>query len=156
MSDALLRPPLEGATVRNPLGGPLTFKARAEETNGSPTAFETTMAPGEGPPLHFHANEDEILYVLEGTLRFKLEGEVLPAPPGSFVFVPRGARHTWQNVGEAPGRMLVIFTPSGMERFFERFGALPAGASAPDAFRTLGSDVGMHVVGPPLAESDPS
>jgi quercetin dioxygenase-like cupin family protein len=152
---ALLRVPGEGATVRNPLGGPLTFKARGEETNGSLTAFESTVAPGEGPPLHVHANEDEILYVVEGTLRFKLEGEILLAPPGSFAFVPRGARHTWQNVGETPARLLVIFTPSGMERFFESFGELPDSASAPEAFRALDSEVGMDVVGPPLAQSDP-
>jgi hypothetical protein len=49
----------------------------------------------------------------------------------------------------------VIFTPAEMERFFERFAELPDDASPREAFTTLGSEAGMDVVGPPLAESDP-
>lgn len=147
--------PGEGATVRNPVGGPLTFKLRGAETNGTLAAFESIAAPGEGPPLHVHANEEEVWYALEGTFRFKLEGEVRPAPAGSFVFIPRGVVHTWQNIGDSPGRLLAIVTPAGFETFFERFGELPADAAVQEEFRALGSQVGMHVVGPPLAVSDP-
>jgi quercetin dioxygenase-like cupin family protein len=103
--------PAEGETVPNPVGGPLTIKVRGEQTNGEMTAIETTVAPGEGPPLHAHANEEESLYVLDGEFRFKLEAEVITAPPGSFVFVPRGTAHTFQNVGAEPARLLVHFTP---------------------------------------------
>ena len=152
---AIIRAPGEGDTVANPLGGPLTFKVRGDETNGALIAFESTTEPGEGPPLHVHANEDEILYVLEGRFRFELEGELRAAPTGSFAFVPRGVRHTWQNVGDGSGRLLVLFTPAGMERFFERFARLPADSPAAARFRSLGSEVGMDVVGPPLAQSDP-
>jgi quercetin dioxygenase-like cupin family protein len=147
--------PGEGVTVKNPLGGPLTFKVRAEQTGGALTAFESSPAAGEGPPLHLHTNADEVLYPLEGTFRFKLDGELHDAPPGSFVFIPRGVPHTWQNVGNSDARLLVIFTPAAMETFFERFGELPDDASVPEAFRTLGGESGMDVVGPPLAESDP-
>jgi quercetin dioxygenase-like cupin family protein len=45
-----------------------------------------------------HANEDEVVYVLEGTLRFKLVDDLRPAPAGAFVYIPRGVPHTWQNV----------------------------------------------------------
>ena len=72
--------PGEGATVRNPVGGPLTFKLRGADTNGTLAAFESTAAPGEGPPLHVHANEEEVWYALEGTFRFKLEAEVRIRP----------------------------------------------------------------------------
>jgi quercetin dioxygenase-like cupin family protein len=147
--------PNEGVTVENPLTGPLTFKVRGEQTKGTLTAFETVAPTGEGPPLHVHANEDEVLYVLEGALRFKVEHEVQRAPAGSFIFIPRGVPHTWQSVGGAPAHILVIFTPAGMERFFERFTELSDGTSVPDAFRTIGSEVGMDVLGPPLAQSDP-
>jgi hypothetical protein len=47
-----------------------------------------------------------------------------------------------------------MFTPAGMERFFDRFAGLSDGADAPDAFRSIGREVGMEVVGPPLAKSD--
>jgi len=52
--------PGEGATVKNPTGGSLTFKVRGEETDGSLTVFESTVAGGEGPPLHVHPHLDEV------------------------------------------------------------------------------------------------
>ena len=48
-----------------------------------------------------------------------------------------------------------MFTPAGMERFFDRFALLPDGPVDPDAFRSIGSEVGMEVLGPPLAQSNP-
>jgi hypothetical protein len=44
----------------------------------------------------------------------------------------------------------VLFTPSGMERFFDRFAQLPT--FDPSAFGAIGSELGMDVVGPPLAQ----
>jgi quercetin dioxygenase-like cupin family protein len=147
--------PGEGETVQGPAGGPLTFKARGEQTNGALTLFENVIAPGDGPPLHTHAGEDESWYVLEGVLRFRLGDEVASAPAGAFVFVPRGTPHCFQNVGEGPARIIVMFTPSGMERFFDRFATLPAGPVDPRAFGRLGAEVGMDVVGPPMAATHP-
>lgn len=145
--------PGEGETVRSPIGGDVTFVARGEQTNGALTALDIAVPPGEGPPLHVHTREDESVYVLEGELRFKLDGELSATPAGSFVFIPHGVVHCFQNVGEEPGRMLVTFTPAGMEGFFERLSELTA--FDPDAFRRAVAEVGMDVVGPPLAQSDP-
>jgi quercetin dioxygenase-like cupin family protein len=147
--------PGEGATIQGPAGGPLTFKLRAEQSNGSLTVVENIIAPNDGPPLHVHEREDESWYVLEGELRFRLDDAIRDAPAGSFVFVPRGVAHCFQNVGDKPARILVMFTPSGMEAFFDRFAALPADAAVADAFRSIGSEVGVDVVGPPLAQSHP-
>ncbi|MDQ3630370.1 MAG: cupin domain-containing protein [Actinomycetota bacterium] len=143
--------PGAGETIQGPAGGPLTFKARGEQTGGALTALENIVAPGDGPPLHAHADADESWYVIEGDLRFRLDAETASATTGSFVFVPRGTPHCFRNVGEQPARILVLFTPSGMEQFFDRFAALPAGPVDPDAFRDLGRDAGMEVVGPPLS-----
>lgn len=148
--------PGEGATIQGPAGGPLAFKVRGEHTNGTLTALENAIAPGDGPPLHTHANEDQAWYVLEGELRFRLGAELRGAPAGTFVFVPRGTPHCFQNVGRGSARVLVLFTPSGMERFFDRFASLPDGANAAEAFSNIGGEMGMEVIGPPLAVSDPS
>jgi quercetin dioxygenase-like cupin family protein len=147
--------PGEGPTIQGPAGGPLTFKARGEQTEGRLTVFENVIASGDGPPMHTHAQEDESWYVLEGELRFKIGGELSSASAGSFVFVPRGVPHCFQNPGEEPARIIVTFTPSGMERFFDRFAQLPDGPVDPSEFARLGAEVGMDVVGPPLAKSDP-
>jgi quercetin dioxygenase-like cupin family protein len=147
--------PGEGATIQGPAGGPLTFKVRGEQTGGSLTVFENIVAPQDGPPLHRHQDEDEAWYILEGTLRFRLDAQIASAPAGTFVFVPRGVPHCFQNVGDQQARILVMFTPSGMERFFDLFAELPDGPVDPAAFRIIGSDVGMDVLGPPLAQSHP-
>ncbi len=145
----------QGLTVASPVGGALTFKALGHQTRGMLTVLESTPAPGEGPPLHLHVNEDEVVYVLEGTLRLRLGDETELAAAGTFAYIPRGLPHTWQNVGEAPARFLAIFTPAapGMESFFERFAELPDGIALTDAFRALGGAAGMRVLGPPLGES---
>jgi hypothetical protein len=93
--------------------------------------------------------------VLEGRLRFRLGDDVAFAPAGSFVFVPRGTPHCFQNVGAAPARIVVMFTPSGMEGFFDRFAELPAGPVDRAVFARLGAEAGMEVLGPPLAVSHP-
>src|SRR5512134_2434904 len=156
MSRPILSTRSAGESVRNPLGGAIEFKARAEQTAGALTAFETAPAPGEGPPLHLHVVEDEMLYFLEGRFRVKFDGAIHDAPAGSFLFVPKGVPHTWQNIDDVPGRLLVMFLPAaaGMERFFERFADAADEASAAKAFAALAGDAGMEVLGPPLAESD--
>jgi quercetin dioxygenase-like cupin family protein len=140
--------PGEGETVEGPAGGPLTFKLRGERSGGALLALENVIAPGDGPPLHRHEHEDEAWYVIEGDLRFQLGDEIAAAPAGSFVFVPRGTPHCFQNAGEAPARILVLFTPAGMEGFFDRFAELPE--PDPGAFSRLGTEAGMEVLGPPL------
>ena len=149
----LVVPPGEGETIQGPAGGPLTFKVRSGTSSGSLTAFENVIAPGDGPPLHLHEREDESWYVLDGRLRFRLGETLAGVPAGTFVFVPRGTPHCFQNVGEAPARILVLFTPAGMEEFFDRFAALPA--FDPEAFARLGEPEAMTVLGPPLARSHP-
>jgi quercetin dioxygenase-like cupin family protein len=148
MTSPIVRRPGEGTTIEGPAGGPLTFKVRGEQTGGALTALENEIAPGDGPPLHTHAAEDEAWYVISGELRFQLGDERAAAPAGSFVFVPRGTPHCFVNAGSDPARILVLFTPSGMERFFDRFAELDA--FDPAAFREIGAGVGMDVTGPPL------
>jgi quercetin dioxygenase-like cupin family protein len=145
--------PGQGDTIRSPLAGEVTFMARGEQTNGALTVLDVVVPPGQGPPLHLHAREDETIWVLEGDLRFKLDGVVRSTPPGSFVFIPHGVAHCFQNVGEKPARLVATITPAGLERFFERLAELTA--FDPDAFRQAAAEEGTVVAGPPLVESDP-
>lgn len=154
--DGFLVPSGGGAVLRNPLGGPLAFKARADETGGALTAFESVATPGEGPPLHRHPEQDELIYFLDDHFRVLLGVDVRDAAAGSVIFIPKGLAHTWQNVSAAPARLLVLFVPGarGMEAFFEHAATLE-GDAAKDAFASLGPDAGMEVLGPPLAQSHP-
>ena len=96
--------PGDGVSVDNPVGGVLTFKATSDQTGGALTAVDTVAAPAEGPPLHVHSDEDEFIYIVAGTFRVQIGNELIEATPGSFVFIPRGTAHTWQNVSDAPAR----------------------------------------------------
>ena len=153
MPKPLIRRPGDEAVIANPVGGSIAFKVRGEDSDGRLLALETVAAPGEGPPLHRHASEDECLLVLEGEMRFLLDDSLESAPRGSFVYIPRGVAHTWQNVSDRPARMLVLFAPAGMERFFDGFAA--GDGAGPEAFARAAAPAGMDVVGPPLAQSHP-
>jgi quercetin dioxygenase-like cupin family protein len=131
----------------------VTIVARGEQTSGAFTVLEFAVPPGEGPPLHVHTREDELVQVVDGDFRWKLGDELSPSAPGSFVFIPRGLPHGFQNVGDGPGRHRITFAPAGMERFFELQAELTEFDL--DAFKHAAAEVGMDVVGPPLAESDP-
>ncbi|HEY9456721.1 MAG TPA: cupin domain-containing protein [Gaiella sp.] len=154
MPEPVIHRPGDSESITNPVGGRITFALRGGQTDGQLLALETVAAPGEGPPLHTHANEGECLVVLEGAMRFRFGDQVEDAPAGTVVYVPRGAPHTWQNVGDAPARMLVLFTPAGMEAFFESFAA-QGNVPGPEAFERAADGTGMDVVGPPLAQSHP-
>jgi len=61
--------------------------------------------------------------VLEGAYEFLKEGRITRAGIGSLVYVPRDNLHTYKDVGEVPGRMLISQTPGGLhEWFFEEIG----------------------------------
>jgi hypothetical protein len=76
--------PGAGPTIEGPVGGPLTYKVRGEQSNGRLAVLENAIPAGGGPPVHTHANEHEAWYVLEGELRFMVDAEEsrLPAHPG--------------------------------------------------------------------------
>lgn len=146
----------EGRVVATPTGDQVTIKAGTGSTNGSMTVLEFVMGPQQGPALHTHLREDELWYVLEGEFRFKAGDAMLRASTGGLAFGPRGVPHCFQNVGETPGRLLVITTPSGLERFFEEGSELLSGdALDPEALAELGRANWLDFVGPPLKISDP-
>ena len=145
----------EGEQLRTPTGDLVCVKANTRDTNGTLTVMEFEFAPKSGPALHTHLREDEVWYVLEGDFRFKAGDAMFEASTGGMAFGPRGMPHNFQNVGETPGRLLVVTTPSGLERFFEQFAELNAGEVAWDRLSGVGDPNWLEFNGPPLAVSDP-
>jgi mannose-6-phosphate isomerase-like protein (cupin superfamily) len=133
----------EGTPIETPTGGSVYIKANTRNTNGSLTA------------LHTHLREDELWYVLEGDFRFKAGDAIFRASKGGMAFGPRGTPHCFQNVGDAPARLLVITTPSGLERFFEEYAELLPGPVDPEMLSAVGHANWVEFVGPPLGVSDP-
>ncbi len=104
------------------VGDRYTIKASGERTGGAYALIETMVLPGGGPLPHVHHREDEAFYVLEGELRFHVDGRDLDAGAGSWVTLARGSLHHFRNVGDHPARMLIVVTPAGLDRFFLEVG----------------------------------
>jgi quercetin dioxygenase-like cupin family protein len=150
--------PGEGRSVENPVGGVTTFKALSDESGGGLTVIEGVSAPGEGPPLHVHREQDEFIYTLDGTFRVRLGDDLVEILPGSFVFIPRNTPHTWQNAGDSPARFVATLFPAHVEfeEFFLRYADLPPEERGMEAFGRVAAETrAMEVLGPPLAESHP-
>ena len=145
----------EGTALETPTGDVVTIKAATRQTNGSLTVMELVISPKKGPALHAHLREDELWYVFDGDFRFKAGDAMLRVSTGGMAFGPRGTPHAFQNIGETPGRLLVITTPSGLERFFEEFAALLPGPAGPEALTAVGHANWVGFTGPPVGVSDP-
>jgi quercetin dioxygenase-like cupin family protein len=65
--------------------------------------------PGYASPRHTHPGE-EIIYVLEGTLEYEIEGQPrATVKPGDVLFVPAGAIHSAKNLGSDNGAELATY-----------------------------------------------
>jgi quercetin dioxygenase-like cupin family protein len=114
----LYRPVDTGPAYWGP-GDRYTFLVTGEESGGAYFAMEALVPPGGGPPPHIHTREDETFYLIDGQIEFRLGERTILAGPGDFVNVPRGTVHCFHNTGNATARMILTFTPAGMEKFFE-------------------------------------
>ena len=100
-------------------GDRYTFLVTGAQSNGSLFIMEAIIPPGGGPPPHIHHREEESFYLLEGTLAIALGDRELKATTGDFVQIPRGMVHAFRNAGSTTARMLLFFSPAGMEKYFE-------------------------------------
>ena len=65
--------------------------------------------PGYVAPKHTHPGE-EIIYVIEGTLEYQIEGQpTRTVKPGDVLFVPTGAIHSVKNIGSGNGAELATY-----------------------------------------------
>jgi quercetin dioxygenase-like cupin family protein len=112
--------PDDGHLLRNPIGGRMVAKIRDEDTAGAYSVHDNTIPPRSlGPRPHLHRHHEETFYVLEGVLTVRVGPRTIEAPVGSFVLIPRGVVHQPSNPGSEPTRVLLVFSPEGMDRFFE-------------------------------------
>lgn len=140
------------ATEPTVLAGQLSVKVSGTDTGGAFAVFEVPTVPFAGPPLHLHHTENEWFYTLDGEHDFQVGDRTYHLAPGGNIFAPRMMPHTWQNVGNSPGRMLVFVQPAGrLEAFFALFSKLVSiGALNTGAAKALFEEYDMEVVGQPL------
>jgi len=111
------------------------FKADAEETGSRYSISEWWLEPHtQGPGAHAHA-EDDVFYVIEGTMSFLAGEKWTDATKGSFVLVPGGITHDFENRGDARAGVLNFSVPGPFEAHMagivEWFLANPPGHAGP-------------------------
>jgi quercetin dioxygenase-like cupin family protein len=130
-------------------GAGINVLVRGADSDGRVAVMDNWVSPGgASPPLHFHAF-DEAFYVLAGELTFQLDDERDVRRAGELAFARGGVHHTFANVGAAEARTLIICTPAGFERYFQRLAARAAGVDPPPEALEPWPEVTK--VGPPLA-----
>jgi quercetin dioxygenase-like cupin family protein len=98
------------------------FLLEGKDTNEQLAAFEFTVPIGAKVPIpHSHERYDETVYGLEGVITFTVNGTPHDIGPGETFFIPRGAVHGFNNLGQRDTKTLAVVTPAliGPEFFKE-------------------------------------
>jgi hypothetical protein len=119
------------------------------------------MPFGDSPPLHRHENSDEIFHIVEGEVRFHLDGDEFVARAGETVVGPAGVPHTFRVESLAGARWIVTTRGPDFESMVREFGRPAAGPGlpveavvTPEIAHALDQTTARHhiqLLGPPLA-----
>jgi len=95
--------------------------------------FELTVPPGSNvPPPHSHSNNDECVYVLDGTLRYSVGAETRDLKVGQTMSTPRGAVHAFSNPFAETARALIVMSPDIGAQYFKDVAAVINAGGTPD------------------------
>ena len=95
--------------------------------------FELTVPPASNvPPPHSHANNEELVYVLEGTLRYTVGSDTRDLTPGQSMHTPRGTVHAFSNPFDNVARALIILSPDIGAQYFKDVAAVINKSGPPD------------------------
>lgn len=105
--------------------------------DGSQTAsmgmFELTVPPASNvPPPHSHSNNEELIYVLEGTLRYSVGTDTRDLTAGQSMRTPRGTAHAFSNPFEGVARALIVLSPDIGAQYFKDVAEVVNAGGPPD------------------------
>lgn len=127
-------------------GDEYRYLATGEETDGAYYLVEAIVPPGGGPPTPIQTREEEAFYILEDTRTFYGDEGEIEAGSGTYLNVPKGAKHRFRNNGDTTARML-FFCPAGIEGLFEDLGKMTPSEdlnSAITALNEIGAAYGVE------------
>lgn len=122
---------------------------------------EHRMPYGDSPPLHVHRREDEVFHILEGRMRFNIDGHERIAVAGETAVAPKGLPHTFRVESREGARCLTVTRGSDFETLLRQMGRPakrpelpPQAAPTPEIIAALTqccAKNGIDIVGAPLA-----
>lgn len=81
--------------------------------------IEVVVEPGKGHSFHFHPNQEEIIYVVEGKIQQWLEKTSIELSEGESAFIPAGMVHATFNLYEKAARFIAVLSPCKGESGYE-------------------------------------
>lgn len=142
----------EGLRLQSGPGRDLIFKVTGEDTGGAFDYFIVQVAPRGGPPLHVHHVQEESIHVLKGRFKVRIGDSIHYCDPGGFAYLPAEVPHTFLNLTDEMGEIIVVYTPGGGHKFYEEFGPISRGGPPdPRKLAPLFEKYGMTLLGPPLS-----
>jgi quercetin dioxygenase-like cupin family protein len=95
--------------------------------------FELTIPPGSNvPPPHSHSNNEELVYVLEGTLRYTVGSDTRDLARGQSMHTPRGTVHAFSNPFDSVARALIVLSPDIGAQYFKDVAAVVNAGGPPN------------------------
>jgi quercetin dioxygenase-like cupin family protein len=144
--------PEAGLRLQSGPGRDLIFKVTGEDTGGAFDYFIVEVAPKGGPPLHVHHKQEETIHVLKGRYKIRIGDTTFYLQEGGFAYLPSNVPHTFLNLTDAPGEIIVVYTPGGGHKFYEELGPLTRnGSPDPKIVGQLFAKYDMTLLGPPLS-----
>lgn len=120
-------------------------KLTSAQNGGAYYLCEAAFVPESGSPLHIHHYEDEVIYVLEGTIDIRLDREKLSVPMGGIVHLPKKVPHALFNPLRTPLKILVYAIPGGLENFFDEVdAALQNGSLDDESYTAISKKYGLE------------
>jgi len=100
--------------------------------------FELTVPSGSNvPPPHSHTFNEECVYVLEGRLRYSVDGETRDLRPGEWMRTPRASAHGFSNPHAETARALIVLTPDIGAQYFRDVAEVVNTGGPPDRTQLL-------------------
>ena len=126
-------------------------KVSTKDTDGDIYIFESIRDKKGGPALHYHYEQDEWWYILEGEFLFKVGDQTFTAKTGDSVFGPRMVPHAFAKTNDGPARLLMAFQPAGkMEELFLAVSKDVYKNKTKEEIHKFRQEHGFEIVGPAL------
>ncbi len=97
----------------------ITIRLNGAQTEGLFTLSEDAMKPTFKLGLHLHRKHAETFHVLEGDVEFRIGTTTHVAQAGTTIHVPPNTPHAARVVNGRQARMIMLYSPSGLENFLK-------------------------------------